>query len=590
MDFSAQHKPEHAASRGVRLRFRGFFGLPGGSSGILFQTSTSICRGAVYEIRIKDDRINAYRVIKGTTLQDVEAKAMTVKAAWDEQWRRRQALDEARTVRQQQRNLQLDGARQAAELTSVAEAEIRALDSILSDGCREVGLSWDDLKERSSFAERKPSKPTDVALPTPPIESLYAPTLSFTDKIIPGLKAKKLAEARNEFEKAQRRWNSEVNALKSAKEAEGARHRAAIEQWQGRKDDYEKAQQSQNASIETLKASYENSEKAAVEYLVGEQLARSAYPTSFPIGFDLSFDAESKTLVIDYELPNMGALPQHKEVKFIAKKSELQWVPVTESWRKSTYDKVLYQMALRTISRVFSVDTRVIILSVVFNGWVRSIDPATGSEAHGCILSLQAGRDEFLCLELTRVDPKACFKSLKGVASSRLAELTPIRPIIKLNKEDERFVEAYGVVEEVDERTNLAAMDWQDFENLIREIFEKEFSRNGGEVKITRASRDGGVDAVAFDPDPLRGGKIVIQAKRYTNTVGVSAVRDLFGTVQHEGAMKGILVTTATYGSDAYEFAKDKPITLISGAELLGLLERHGHRAKIDLAEARAAR
>jgi hypothetical protein len=58
----------------------------------------------VYEIRIKDDRINAYRVIKGTTLQDVEAKAMTVKAAWDEQWRRRQALDEARTVRQQQRN------------------------------------------------------------------------------------------------------------------------------------------------------------------------------------------------------------------------------------------------------------------------------------------------------------------------------------------------------------------------------------------------------------------------------------------------------------------------------------------------------
>ncbi len=93
-----------------------------------------------------------------------------------------------------------------------------------------------------------------------------------------------------------------------------------------------------------------------------------------------------------------------------------------------------------------------------------------------------------------------------------------------------------------------------------------------------------------LDPDPLRGGKIVIQAKRYTNTVGVSAVRDLFGTVQHEGAMKGILVTTATFGGDAYEFAKDKPLTLISGAELLGLLERHGHKAKINLAEARALR
>ena len=217
---------------------------------------------------------------------------------------------------------------------------------------------------------------------------------------------------------------------------------------------------------------------------------------------------------------------------------------------------------------------------------MKSIDPATGSEAHGCILSVQAGRDEFTCLDLRRVEPKACFKSLKGVGSSRLTDLTPIRPIVKLNKEDARFVEAYGVVEGIDERTNLAGMDWQDFENLIREIFEKEFSSNGGEVKITQASRDGGVDAVAFDNDPLRGGKIVIQAKRYTNTVGVSAVRDLYGTVQHEGAMKGILVTTATFGSDAYEFARDKPITLISGAELLGLLERHGHRAKINLAEA----
>ena len=81
---------------------------------------------------------------------------------------------------------------------------------------------------------------------------------------------------------------------------------------------------------------------------------------------------------------------------------------------------------------------------------------------------------------------------------------------------------------------------------------EQEFSSGGGEVKVTQASRDGGVDAVAFDPDPIRGGKIVIQAKRYTNTVGVAAVRDLYGTVLNEGATKGILVTTSDYGPDAY--------------------------------------
>jgi restriction system protein len=74
-------------------------------------------------------------------------------------------------------------------------------------------------------------------------------------------------------------------------------------------------------------------------------------------------------------------------------------------------------------------------------------------------------------------------------------------------------------------------MDWEDFENLIREVFEQAYAATGGKVKITQASRDGGIDAVIFDPDPLRGGKTVVQAKRYTNVVGVSAVRDLYGTL-----------------------------------------------------------
>ena len=212
---------------------------------------------------------------------------------------------------------------------------------------------------------------------------------------------------------------------------------------------------------------------------------------------------------------------------------------------------------------------------------------ATGQEVNACILSVQGSKDEFLAINLEKVDPKSCFKQLKGVGSSKLHGLSPVAPIIQIDREDTRFVSPYDVVDSVDVQTNLAAMDWLDFENLIRELFEKEFTSTGGEVKITQASRDGGVDAIAFDPDPIRGGKIVIQAKRYTNVVGVSAVRDLYGTVVNEGATKGILVTTADYGPDAYEFAKGKPLTLLNGSNLLHLLEKHGHKAKIDLKEAK---
>ena len=50
---------------------------------------------------------------------------------------------------------------------------------------------------------------------------------------------------------------------------------------------------------------------------------------------------------------------------------------------------------------------------------------------------------------------------------------------------------------------------------------------------------------------------------------------------------KEILVSTADYGADAYEFAKGKPLTLLNGSNLLHLLEKHGQHVKIDLREAK---
>lgn len=78
----------------------------------------------------------------------------------------------------------------------------------------------------------------------------------------------------------------------------------------------------------------------------------------------------------------------------------------------------------------------------------------------------------------------------------------------------------------------------------------------GLDAKLTRSSRDGGVDAVVFDTRPVLGGKVVIQTRRYRDTVGVSAVWDLYGTLLNEGANKGILVCTSACGPDAYNFSR----------------------------------
>jgi restriction system protein len=221
------------------------------------------------------------------------------------------------------------------------------------------------------------------------------------------------------------------------------------------------------------------------------------------------------------------------------------------------------------------------------NGWISFNDPTTGTTKKAYTASLMVEHHQFASLNLKRLDTLMAFQSLNGKSAGRLIEIIPIEPVLNLQRSDSRFVDAKEVLNTLDGSTNLAAMDWQDFEHLIRELFEKEFAGRGVEVKIKQASRDRGVDAIVFNPDPIHGGKYIIQAKRYTNTVDVSAVRDLCAVVRKEGATKGILVTTSTYGSDAYAFANNEPITLLDGGKLLWLLRKHGYTFRIDLQEAR---
>lgn len=314
-----------------------------------------------------------------------------------------------------------------------------------------------------------------------------------------------------------------------------------------------------------------------------KKLSLSNYP--FLWNKSIKTEQHSEILVVNYQLPALEDIPAFLEIVY--KKEQPVVVSPNEKRIKDIWTDISYQITLRSIYELFSSIKLDDIKTIAFNGIIKSLDPSTGHISEKCILSVMADRDIFMELDFSRIEPKQCFKRLKGLAAHDLSSLTPIPPIININKQDKRFIAPDNILDTIDTENNLAVMDWKDFENLIRELFEKEFSSNGSEVKITRASKDGGVDAVVFDSDPIRGGKIIIQAKRYTNIVGVSAVRDLYGTVQHEGAIKGILVTTSDYGSDSYNFAKDKPITLLNGANLLHLMSKHGYKASINIAEAR---
>ena len=96
-------------------------------------------------------------------------------------------------------------------------------------------------------------------------------------------------------------------------------------------------------------------------------------------------------------------------------------------------------------------------------------------------MSVLVTKAELSQIDLGRVDPKACFKSLKGASASSLAALAPIAPVMEMNKQDKRFIDSKEVIAGFGTATNIAAMDWGDFEHLIRELLEKEFASRGGE-------------------------------------------------------------------------------------------------------------
>ena len=290
---------------------------------------------------------------------------------------------------------------------------------------------------------------------------------------------------------------------------------------------------------------------------------------------------------IDIDLPikeDVSNIKGYKEYK-----RERRFEPILYNDRdyQKVYNKILYSVVFRVLKEVYLSDYNKIIKIVTFNGWVNIPNKKNGKFENRCILSVTISRDKFEDLDYNHIDLKLAFDELKGISAANLSEYTPIAPLVVFDKKDNRFIQSEEVLKNIDTSTNLASVDWEAFEHLVRELFEKEFAHNGGEVKVTQSSRDGGVDAIAFDPDPIRGGKIVIQSKRYTNVVGVSAIRDLYGTVMNEGATKGIIVTTSHYGNDAYEFAKGKPLTLLDGNNLLALLQKHGYKARINIEEAK---
>jgi hypothetical protein len=99
----------------------------------------------------------------------------------------------------------------------------------------------------------------------------------------------------------------------------------------------------------------------------------------------------------------------------------------------------------------------------------------------------------------------------------------------------------------------MRSLNWRTYERLLADILES----FGYEIELQQGTKDGGVDIFAIRrSDPLGEHRYLLQAKRWTNKVGVEPVRQLAFLHHHHKVSKSCLATTAKFTRGAWNLAK----------------------------------
>lgn len=586
--------------------------LPRGAGTTTFRCGNCGKANSFYNQQLREIAAEARRVASARRVLAQQQRRQAAELA--QQQKRRAAEIAQQQKRQAAETAQAYKARreqEAQQLTATAQraaADLRGL--LVSSLDTPVPFSFASLRQADpdlAFEAPGPAsvRPADGPPPPPPdgsapvLEDFLSPRVHGLGALVPGGERRRqrqqqeaeqaLTAARQRFDEQHRQYEQALEAYKVAcreRAAEFEREKAAYESnVEAARATFEQELQSakdsvaaHNLSIDDLERRYTEGDAIAVSDFLTQVVQRLTWPFDAPAA-RLAFSQASSQAVIEIELPPFTVVPTTVEYRYVATRDELSEKHMSDKDRRELYGSLVAQIALRTIRETFRGDPAGVVTSVAFNGHVTTVDPKTGHEVHPCLVTVRTTRDEFSDIELHKVDPIECLKGLKASLSRQPSELVPVKPVVNFDMVDPRFVKEADVLAALDDRPNLMELSPSEFESLVTNLF----SKMGLETRLTRPSRDGGVDCVAWDMRPILGGKVVIQAKRYKNTVGVSAVRDLYGTMQNERATKGILVATSGYGTASYDFAGDKPMELLDGANLLALLKEYADiDAKIE--------
>ena len=146
------------------------------------------------------------------------------------------------------------------------------------------------------------------------------------------------------------------------------------------------------------------------------QFVHERYPLPGPLRmqYKVAVNRDASTVAVQFEFPDYASA---EIVTGYSGKYRDKEKLASSAQKRKLVKQCLYSCIIRSAYITSTLAPRFGVQSIVVNVEQNWFDAATGQAKHGVIASLQAPVDYLIALDLAKLDPEACFKHLKGIAT-----------------------------------------------------------------------------------------------------------------------------------------------------------------------------
>jgi len=303
-----------------------------------------------------------------------------------------------------------------------------------------------DLNTLKVRAEHPPFPRPDLLKPSrPPLPIGDAPQPVYVEPPAPGrllsfltkkLHGKKVAASLVKHQKEMAKWQEDVQQNERLRAAEATayeerdyirRTTLAAEQACYQEDCAEREREAQvrNREVDELITNLAYGITEAIEEYIGIVLSNAVYPEHFPISHDHAFDPSVAELKLAVAVVPPARFPAVKGYKYVKASDEITPVAFSAKACKDRYADAVQQVALRVPHEIFEADRRGLIRTISLTVGTHGSDPATGRSSFIPLVAMGVGRDAFMKIKLSDIQPAATLAYLGASISKNPHGLVP---------------------------------------------------------------------------------------------------------------------------------------------------------------------